>query len=133
MTLSTLLLALLSLTAACDAELDDMDMDSDMDMDTASAMQALDPCSDALAPTWDNFGEAFTLNWCQGCHSAGLGDGQRSGAPEGIDFNAHTDVLEWRDRIESRAAAETPSMPPTGGPSEAELALLRQWLVCGAP
>ena len=91
-------------------------------------------CSDDPVPlSWENFGEAYSANWCRGCHSAQLTGDARNGAPPGVDFNSHQDVLDRLERFAERAAAEEPTMPPTGGPGDEELALLRRWIECGAP
>ena len=79
---------------------------------------------------YDNFGAGFLSTHCTGCHSSLLPLEQREGAPEGVDLNTYADVLMWADRIEARALAQTPDMPPGGGPGAEELALLAEWLRC---
>ncbi len=81
---------------------------------------------------YQNFGQPFALDWCRGCHSASLGEGQRQKAPLGVDFDTIADVQHWKERITLRAAGTTPTMPPAGGPSEQERELLVEWLGCGA-
>ncbi len=83
--------------------------------------------------TYGNFGDAFLRDWCRGCHSPHLTGEARSGAPDGVDFATAEDVEAWADRIAARAANESPTMPPAGGPTTDELDLLAQWLDAGAP
>jgi uncharacterized membrane protein len=87
-------------------------------------------CDREPALTFDNFGEAFLAKHCTGCHSV-LHEGDlREGAPVGVDLNTYADVLTWASRIEARAL-ESLDMPPGGGPSVDERALLEEWLHCG--
>ena len=51
------------------------------------------------------------------------------GAPLGVDLNTYDDVLQWAERIDSRALG-TLDMPPGGGPSVSERAMLAEWLEC---
>jgi uncharacterized membrane protein len=88
-------------------------------------------CDDSVL-RYSNFGEPFVLDWCRGCHSAGVPDGMRQGAPEGVDFDTHEQVATYAPRILARATGAIPSMPPAGGPSDAERAWLAEWLACGA-
>jgi uncharacterized membrane protein len=80
---------------------------------------------------YGNFGEPFALDWCRGCHSSALPADMRQNAPAEVNFDTHEDVLAWKDRILIRAAGAQPTMPPAGGPSAAERALLAEWLGCG--
>ncbi len=81
---------------------------------------------------YTNFGKPFALDWCRGCHSVNLPAAMRQKAPVGVDFDTLEDVQRWKDRIEIRATGTSPTMPPAGGPSEEERALLAEWLGCGA-
>jgi hypothetical protein len=40
-------------------------------------------------------------------------------------------VRHWAERIEARAASASPTMPPAGGPTDEERAMLREWIECG--
>ncbi len=105
----------------------------------ATEEQALDggvlipDCDVPYGPTWRNFGDGFVRNYCRGCHSPALEQGERWGAPIGVDFATHDDILLKIDRVHARATGENPTMPPAGGPSSGDLELLRTWLDCGAP
>lgn len=88
---------------------------------------------DTELATYENFGDAFIRNWCRGCHSSQLTGDDRSGAPDGIDFDTREDVEALADRIEARASGDSPTMPPAGGPSPEELDLLARWLAAGVP
>jgi hypothetical protein len=78
------------------------------------------------------FGEPFLLDWCAGCHSAALPPRMRQNAPLDVNFDTLADVRRFADRITARAAGATPTMPPAGGPSAEERALLTEWIACGA-
>jgi uncharacterized membrane protein len=80
---------------------------------------------------YDNFGAPFVVNWCRGCHSSSVPEGMRQNAPVGVNFDTGADVLEWQERIRIRATGAQPTMPPAGGPSTQERALLAEWIACG--
>jgi uncharacterized membrane protein len=81
--------------------------------------------------TYDNFGEPFMTSWCRGCHSDQVAAPMRQRAPLGVDFDTLDEV-----RVQSISIAITTvtdrTMPPAGGPSDEERAMLDQWLRCGA-
>ena len=81
---------------------------------------------------YSTFGEPFLLDWCAGCHSAALPATMRQSAPPDMNFDTIADVRRHADRITARASGDRPTMPPAGGPSAAERALLVEWLACGA-
>jgi len=82
--------------------------------------------------TYDNFGAPFVLDWCRGCHSAALPNDMRQDAPVDVNFDTRAEVRAWSHRIVDLAGART-AMPPAGGPTATERALLVEWLTCGAP
>ena len=93
-----------------------------------------DPDSDVCETSYldyGNFGAPFVSNWCRGCHSASVPMGMRQKAPLDINFDTEADVLAWRERIAARATGTMPTMPPAGGPSGEERALLAEWIACG--
>lgn len=88
--------------------------------------------------TWENFGEPFMLSWCTGCHNSALPTAERAGAPCAINFDAHAGVVPFAASIEVRAIdwqmyEGTTPMPPATIVPDDELALLREWIDCGAP
>ena len=83
--------------------------------------------------TWENTGGPFMYTWCTSCHHADLEEGQRQGAPTSINLDTVEDVWAWQDRIMARSLGPSASMPPAGGPTEAELLQLEEWLLCDAP
>lgn len=105
-------------------------------MDSGPQVEEPDPPDADVCKTsyldYQNFGEPFSLDWCRGCHSAALPAGMRQKAPVGVDFDGPADLVKWKDRILARSTGPTPSMPPAGGPSDTERALLAEWLTCGA-
>jgi uncharacterized membrane protein len=80
---------------------------------------------------YDNFGAPFMANWCRSCHSAALPADMRQQAPAEINFDSLSDVRQWELAVE-HSTVETTAMPPAGGPSAAERAMLLEWLRCGA-
>lgn len=81
---------------------------------------------------WTTWARPLLQTWCTTCHhSALVGEGRR-GAPIGLDFDRYDVVAASADAIR-RAAIEDRRMPPAGGPSDDELALLDEWLACGLP
>jgi hypothetical protein len=91
------------------------------------------PCPAGSALDYDNFGGPFILTWCAGCHSSALPAGSRQNAPASVNFDHVEDVRALAPRIWARAADGNAQMPPAGGPSAADRALLGEWLACGAP
>ncbi|MEM6926748.1 MAG: hypothetical protein AAF602_07480 [Myxococcota bacterium] len=89
-----------------------------------------DDCTDL---TWETYGRGYLTSWCTGCHHSALDGVLRAGAPEGVDFDRHDDVIAWLDRIEGRATGADPTMPPVGGSDAAARDRFAGWLACGAP
>lgn len=87
-------------------------------------------CEDSFLD-YQNFGEPFVLDWCRGCHSSTVPTNMRQNAPPDINFDTLDQVKQWNERIAVRAASTTPTMPPAGGPSGDERALLAEWIACG--
>lgn len=105
------------------------------------AVLALSGCSDEPSDTalctrepalnWDNFGKPFMQRYCTACHSSLLREDQRQGAPVGVEFDSYADSVRMAARIRARVLVPTPpEMPPGGGPTTEELALLDEWLSC---
>ncbi|MEZ4362029.1 MAG: hypothetical protein R3B48_17715 [Kofleriaceae bacterium] len=80
---------------------------------------------------YQNFAAPFVINWCRGCHGAGLPVDMRQDAPAGVNFDTADEVRAASERILARATGDTATMPPAGGPSAEERELLREWLLCG--
>ncbi len=96
-----------------------------------------DACADSVL-TWENFGEPFMLSWCTGCHHSALPSEQRACAPCNVNFDHHAGVHPLAAYIELRvidwAAQEgVKPMPPAAIVPDDQLALLREYLECGAP
>lgn len=81
--------------------------------------------------TYGNFGEPFILDWCRGCHSSSVPAGMRQDAPIDVNFDDAGDLAQWSARIAARSTGAAPTMPPAGGPTAEERALLAEWLACG--
>jgi hypothetical protein len=80
---------------------------------------------------YDNFGAPFMNNWCRGCHSSDVPKGMRQSAPIDVNFDTAANVTQFEERIRIRATGTKPTMPPAGGPTEEERALLAEWIACG--
>ncbi len=83
--------------------------------------------------TYDTFGAPFLSTWCRGCHASALPLDMRQGSPPQINFDDLATARALGARILARSVGDAPTMPPAGGPSQAERARLEEWLRCGAP
>jgi uncharacterized membrane protein len=81
--------------------------------------------------TYDTFGEPFMTNWCRSCHSNELTASMRQNAPIDVNFDTLDEVRAQALAISTSVSQAT--MPPEGGPSDGERAMLVQWIACGAP
>lgn len=91
------------------------------------------PCPEDSILTAENFGAPFMLTHCTGCHHASLKEGERAGAPLGVDFETLTKVRAQAAKIWARAGDQNATMPPVGPPAQDERTRLGEWLACGAP
>jgi uncharacterized membrane protein len=91
----------------------------------------VDPSCQTSRLTYENFGAVFLENWCNGCHSDGLPYGMRQTAPLDVNFDTLDEVRAQSFAI-VRTTAIARTMPPEGGPTEDERALLAEWMQCGA-
>ena len=80
--------------------------------------------------SWDTYGATYVGRHCNGCHSSLMPESMRQGAPLGVDFDTYAGVLASADRVAARATGVDPSMPPGGGPSTDEIAMLAEWRTC---
>jgi hypothetical protein len=94
-------------------------------------------CDRGVPLTYESFGQGFLDTHCNGCHSSIISPAQRNGAPEGVNFDTYGGLLQFADRLPPRvidAATDeddgTQPMPPGGGPTATELAMLHEWLSC---
>ncbi len=94
--------------------------------------QELEPSDCLRTPplSYETFGQGFLEKNCTGCHSSLLPEAQRNDAPLGVDFDSYAGVVQWADRIADRAVDASSTMPPGGGPTEEDRAMLSEWLSC---
>ena len=99
---------------------------------------ALCACGDDADPTcrtspltYQTAGQPYIENWCRGCHGADVPITMRQRAPLGMNFDTLAEVRAQLVPIATTTANAT--MPPQGGPSDGERAMMLQWLRCGAP
>jgi hypothetical protein len=90
-------------------------------------------CPTDSVANYDNTGGPFLLNWCTGCHSSLLPNGERAGAPLGMDFDTPAGIEEQLLRIYARSADYNTTMPPVNGAPAQERILMGDWITCGAP
>ena len=58
----------------------------------------------------------------------------RQRAPADVNFDTLRDIRAWSNRIRLTAGSDPgATMPPAGGPSAGERAMLVEWLSCGSP
>ncbi len=109
------------------------DSDSGMDgTDTAVPEDTgVDFCEDAPVVTWNNFGQGFITEACQGCHASNTPD--RYGAPETVVFDTVEVTWQQADRVLARATGDYPTMPPLGGTLQSDVQKLEYWLRCAEP
>lgn len=69
---------------------------------------------------------------CLGCHLSTLLEGQRNGAPVGVDFDTFEGAKKEGDEIIERAVTLS-NMPPSGSLSDAEKQALSNWKALGFP
>jgi hypothetical protein len=82
--------------------------------------------------SYEDFAGPFLLNWCVGCHSSSLDEAHRKMAPLDMNFDTLEGVRAHADRIKVRVS-ELKNMPPLGGPSDEDRALLAEWIDCDLP
>lgn len=96
-----------------------------------------DPCPDDSLVNYENFAAPLFLTWCVPCHSSYLPAEDRQDATETVNFDTYAGVIDQLERIYVRAVEAVgeggSSMPPAGGTSDEERALLSEWIACGAP
>lgn len=85
-------------------------------------------CSQPDVPTWESWGEAFFVTWCQSCHSRT--SPRRAGAPEGVDFDSEADVRASAADIR-RTVLDFGTMPVGGGLDATDRDSLDLLLRCG--
>lgn len=90
-----------------------------------------DPCEVSTA-NYQTVGEPFMRTWCTPCHHSELDGPDRPAGSENINLDTYELVITHLERIEARALGDMPTMPPAGGPTEADLNELSKWLDCGA-
>ncbi len=87
-------------------------------------------CEDAPYADYASFGDGFVVENCQVCHASTVMGEDRIGAPEDVTFDDAASVWAHARRVLDRAGVEPPTMPPEGGTTESDRALLRAWLEC---
>lgn len=129
--LRSMLLLLLLACSGADVDSDPSDTAPDtvgVVVDSTDTDTDVDPCADAPAVTYNNFGRGFVTESCQGCHASTAPN--RFGAPVEVVFDTVEDCWKRAERILARSASDTPTMPPQGGVFPDDRARLRWWLTC---
>lgn len=126
------MILLAALLACGDGGADPTDAGADTDAAVTDTAATTTGCPPDSPFGWDDFGAPFFLTWCTGCHSVGRVGEERSGAPDGVNFDSLDEVRAWSSRIAVRAV-DAGDMPPQYGPDDVARARLAEWLACGAP
>lgn len=115
------------LLLACGAEGDDT---AALVVDENTVAYEPGDCSRAPALSYENFGKPFVTRYCTSCHSGALSGADRSDAPVDINLDTYDAVAAQAGRIQAAVLGDQPTMPPGGGPTATEMALLGEWLTC---
>jgi hypothetical protein len=107
----------------------DEDADFDAAVEDTGTFTDVDDCEDVPLVNWNNFGEGFFIQNCNGCHHSETTN--RYGAPEGVIFDTAADVWSQKAIVLYAAGGDGPSMPPQGGSTALEREKLAIWLNCG--
>lgn len=91
----------------------------------------VDPACRTSTVTYRSFGDGFVLDWCRGCHSAEAN--MRQAAPTSVDLDTLDEIRAQSLSIIVTTAGSGASMPPAGGPSDADREAFVEWMSCGAP
>jgi hypothetical protein len=105
------------------------DTDVEEDVEDTGTLLPVDDCDDAPLVNWNNFGEGFFIQNCNGCHHSETP--HRYGAPESVIFDTAEDVWDQKAMVLYVAGGDVPSMPPQGGSTPTEREMLEIWLNCG--
>ncbi len=89
------------------------------------------PSVDCNAVEVPRFEDMTVWNSCVGCHSSTLSGAGRQGAPGDFDYDTHERALF--DPFETAEVVVEGEMPPGGGLSAEDRALINTWAQCGAP
>lgn len=88
---------------------------------------------DEVSWTYDNVGAPFMSTWCTSCHSSGLEEAYRAGAPLDVNLDTQAEVQQWSSVILHRLYNEATPMPPIVQVPEDDKLRVAEWLYCGAP
>lgn len=86
-------------------------------------------CETAPLVNWANFGNAFMIQNCNGCHASTTPE--RYGAPPLATFDTPEEVWMQKASVLYAAGGEAPRMPPSGGTTDVQRLKLAIWLECG--
>lgn len=86
-----------------------------------------EPAACEAAPTCADWTEGFVTGRCQACHAGSAPE--RHGAPEGVTFDGCAQIVAQAEAI-GRTVLDSGTMPPGGGVTDDERALLEDWLAC---
>jgi hypothetical protein len=91
----------------------------------------VDPTCRTSPVTYRSFGAGFVVDWCRGCHSAQAS--MRQAAPTSVELDTLDEIRGQSWSIIATTAGSGASMPPAGGPSDADREAFVEWMSCGAP
>jgi len=105
---------------------------SDGDVPTLTVHEGDESCPPDSVADWDTVGQPLLSTWCTPCHTSHLIEGERQGAPVGLDFDTYEASALQVEGILS-ASVNSTRMPPAGGMSDEDREALGEWIACGAP
>lgn len=91
--------------------------------------ESVDPSCETSMLRWENTG-GIVLGYCAPCHGQDVSDATRQSAPSSVNLDTYDGVYSHRERVHARVLEGT--MPPGGGLTDTDVALLDEWLRCGA-
>lgn len=103
--------------------------------DTApeQAPETVQACDESVV-TWHTFAEGFFLDYCASCHSDGLQEALRQGAPSTINLDTREGVDSALGLVELVLLPEAANpMPPAQILPLQDLEWFDEWMACGAP
>ncbi len=94
--------------------------------------EELGDCPDGATVTSADVDTVLASN-CTRCHSAGLAEADRHGAPDGINWDTAADVTGFGDDAFIWSRVYTGEMPVDAAMNDEAALVLWEWLSCGSP
>lgn len=92
----------------------------------------LGDCPDDAAVTSADVQDVLTRE-CVSCHSVELPEGERAGAPVGVDWDTPADLTAWNDDAYIWSRIQSGEMPIAAPLSAEDAYVFWEWFSCGSP